>query len=141
MLPVVIGPNDLQMHHISAGDTVRLGVIAGPETSPVTILLESWDVGGSQPPNSHPHSTESFIFLRGEGLATCDGNEATVSAGNTLVLPASSLHFIRNTGAVRMYAITLMTPDDGFAEMVRSGPLAQTDDEDRSLIADLVARG
>jgi len=135
MLPITISPDDLQMHYISPGDTVRLAVLAGPEASPVTVILESWDVAGAQPPNSHPVSTELFLFLRGEGVANCDGTEVSVKAGDTLVLPATSVHFIRNAGDARMYSITLMSPDDGFADLVRRGPLAPTDDEDRAALA------
>jgi mannose-6-phosphate isomerase-like protein (cupin superfamily) len=134
MPPVTISPDDLQMHYISPGDTVRLGVLAGPEVSPVTVILESWDVAGSQPPNSHPASTELFLFLQGKGIANCDGAEVAVKAGDTLVLPATSVHFIRNTGEGRMYSVTLMSPDDGFAALVRRGPLAPTDDEDRAAL-------
>jgi mannose-6-phosphate isomerase-like protein (cupin superfamily) len=140
MLPITISPEDLQMHHITAGDTVRLGVLAGPEISPVTVILESWDKGGSQPPNSHQVSTELFLVLRGQGVANCDGNEVTITAGDTLVLPQTSVHFIRNTGEGRMYSITLMSPDDGFADLVRRGPLAETDDEDRAVLASAAAR-
>jgi mannose-6-phosphate isomerase-like protein (cupin superfamily) len=137
MLPIVVSPDELEMHHISEGDTVRLGVLAGPEISPVTVILESWDVAGAQPPNSHPHSTELFLFLRGQGVANCDGNEVAVHAGDTLVLPQKSLHYISNTGEGRMYSITLMSPDEGFADLVRRGPLAQTDDEDRAVLAEM----
>lgn len=140
MLPITIRPEDLRMHHITAGDTVRLGVLAGPEISPVTVILESWDEGGSQPPNTHPVSTELFLFLGGHGVASCDGNEVAVKAGDTLVLPPTSVHFIRNTGAGRMYSITLMSPDDGFADLVRRGPVAVTDDADRAALASAAAR-
>ncbi|MCL9796707.1 cupin domain-containing protein [Frankia sp. AgKG'84/4] len=133
--PTVIGPDALEMRHITAGDSVRLGVLVGPESSPVTVLLEAWDAGGAQPPNSHPGSTELFVFLRGEGLAVCDDTEVPVAAGATLVLPPTSLHHIRNTGADRLYALTLMCPDAGFADLVRRGPLAGTDDEDRAVLA------
>jgi mannose-6-phosphate isomerase-like protein (cupin superfamily) len=135
MMPTLIAAEALQMHHISSGDTVRLAVLAGPEVSPVTVILEAWDTGGAQPPNSHSRSTELFVMLRGEGVANCDGVEVPVAAGDTLVLPATSVHFITNTGTARMYSITLMTPDDGFADLVRRGPLADTDDEDRSVLA------
>jgi mannose-6-phosphate isomerase-like protein (cupin superfamily) len=140
MLPITISPEDLAMHYITAGDTVRLGVLAGPEISPVTVILESWDEGGSQPPNTHPASTELFLFLHGTGVANCDGNEVPVKAGDTLVLPQTSVHFIRNTGQGRMYSVTLMSPDDGFAALVRRGPLAVTDDEDRAVLASAAAR-
>jgi mannose-6-phosphate isomerase-like protein (cupin superfamily) len=134
MLPTLITPDALEMHHISAGDTVRLAVLAGPEVSPVTVILEAWDAGGAQPPNRHPASTELFFFLRGGGVACCDGNEVAVRAGGTLVLPPGSVHHITNTGSGRMYAITLMTPDGGFADLVRTGPVATTDDEDRAVL-------
>jgi mannose-6-phosphate isomerase-like protein (cupin superfamily) len=140
MLPITISPEDLEMHHITAGDTVRLAVLAGPEISPVTVILEAWDEEGSQPPNSHPLSTELFLFLHGRGVANCDGNEVAVKAGDTLVLPQTSVHFIRNTGGGRMYSITLMSPDDGFADLVRRGPLAETDDEDRAALASATTR-
>jgi hypothetical protein len=76
-----------------------------------------------------------LVDLRGEGIASCDGTEVPVKAGDILVLPAMSVHFIRNTGGGRMYSITLMSPDDGFAALVRRGPLAATDDEDRAALA------
>jgi mannose-6-phosphate isomerase-like protein (cupin superfamily) len=137
MDPVLIGADTLEFHYITPGDSVRLAVLAGPEVSPVTVILEAWDVAGTQPPNSHPHSTETFVFLRGEGQATCDGTEVAVRAGDTMVLPAGTLHHIRNTGTARMYTLTLMCPDYGFADLVRRGPVAPTDDEDRNVLAEL----
>lgn len=137
MEPVVVHAGALTFHHISPGDTVRLAVLAGPEVSPVTVILESWDVAGAQPPNSHPHSTETFVFLRGQGRAVCDDREVDVRAGDTLVLPAGSVHHIQNTGEGRMYTLTLMCPDDGFADLVRRGQVAPTDDEDRGVLAGL----
>lgn len=137
MQPVVIAAGSLEFHHISPGDSVRLAVLAGPEVSPVTVILEAWDPGGAQPPNSHPHSTEVFVFLRGRGLAVCDEAEVEVRAGDTIVLPAGSVHHIHNAGEGRMYSLTLMSPDDGFAELVRGGPVAPLDDEDRSVLAAL----
>lgn len=140
LAPVVIDAEELRFHYISAGDTVRLAVLVGPEVSPVTVLLEAWDVGGAQPPNSHPDATELFVFLRGEGRATCDDTEVDVRAGDTIVLPAGTLHHIRNTGTERMYSLTMMCPDHGFAALVRRGLDAPVDDEDRSVLAGLPAR-
>jgi mannose-6-phosphate isomerase-like protein (cupin superfamily) len=140
LAPVVIDAEELRFHYISPGDTVRLAVLVGPEVSPVTVLLEAWDVDGAQPPNSHPDATELFVFLRGEGRATCDDTEVDVRAGDTIVLPAGTLHHIRNTGTERMYSLTLMCPDQGFAALVRRGLDAAVDDEDRSVLAGLPAR-
>jgi len=118
-------------HRITAGDTVKLAVVLPPATpEDPSVSFEVWEPGGSQPPNSHPRSVETFWFLQGEGIATSDGEEIPVRAGQLLVLPPGSVHHIRNTGPGRMYAITTMTPDDGFADLIRRGPADVLDEED-----------
>ncbi|WP_238006380.1 cupin domain-containing protein [Dactylosporangium sp. AC04546] len=139
MRPILVGAAALEFHHITPGDTVRLAVLAGPEASPVTVILEAWDPGGAQPPNTHPGAVETFVFLRGRGRAVCDGHEVAVAAGDTIVLPAGTVHHIHNEGEGRMYSLTLMCPDDGFADLVRRGPVAPTDDEDRAVLRALPA--
>lgn len=122
-------------HHITAGDTVKLAVIKAP-THPgdVSVSFEVWEPGGSQPPNSHPRSVETFWFLQGEGVATSDGAEMEVRAGQLLVLPAGSVHHIRNTGRSRLYALTTMSPDDGFADLILSGPPTSLDPDDLAVV-------
>ncbi len=128
----------LQAHHITEGDRVKLAVLATPEDGiDHSVLMEIWEPGGAQPPNSHPRSTETFYFLRGEGEAESDGETAPVRAGQLLVLPPGTTHRIRNTGRQRLYAITTMLPDEGFADLVRHGPPAELDDADLAVIAGL----
>jgi mannose-6-phosphate isomerase-like protein (cupin superfamily) len=135
-VPFVLHDTDpTQCHHISAGDTVRMVVLRGPdEVVDTTVIVEIWDVGGSQPPNSHPDSVETFYFLQGEGIATSGGVESPVRAGQLLVLPPRSIHHIRNTGPAKLYALVTMTPDGGFADLVRNGPAATLDDTDLAVI-------
>jgi mannose-6-phosphate isomerase-like protein (cupin superfamily) len=135
--PILIDAETLEFHHITPGDTVRLAVLTGPESSPTTVVLEAWDPGGAQPPNRHPDATEVFVFLRGAGRAVCDEHEVAVKAGDTIVLPAGTLHHIHNSGPGRMYSLTLMCPDEGFADLIRRGPIAPTDDEDREIFTAL----
>ena len=82
-------------------------------------------------------AVETFVFLRGAGRAVCDEHEVNVKAGDTIVLPAGTVHHIHNEGDGRMYSLTLMGPDEGFADLVRRGPLGPTDDEDRAIFAAL----
>lgn len=122
-------------HRISEGDTVRLVLVRPPvDVNDVSVSFEIWDPAGAQPPNSHPRSTETFWFLYGEGIATSDGTEIPVRAGQLLVLPPGSVHTIRNTGRGRLYAITTMAPDDGFAALITAGPVATLDLADRSVL-------
>ena len=88
---------------------------------PSSVSFEIWDPGGAQPPNSHPDSVETFWFLRGSGVAISDGVEHPITAGQFLVLPPGSVHRIVNTGPGRLYAITTMSPDNGFASLITSG--------------------
>ena len=121
---------------ISPGDTVKLAMLRGPdEVHDVSVFLEIWQPGGSQPPNSHPKSVETFLFLKGTGKAHCDGHEVDVRAGQLLVLPAGSLHWIESSPATKLYAITTMSPDEGFAALVGRGEVARLDEEERAVLA------
>lgn len=85
----------------------------GEAGTPASVNVEIFDVGGRQNPNSHPGSAELFYFISGTGLASCDGTEVAVQAGDFLILPAGSVHFIANTGDERLYALTTLLHDDG----------------------------
>lgn len=122
---------------MSAGDTVKLAVVRAPDAGwDATVVFEVWDPGGAQPPNSHAGSVETFWFLAGEGIASSDGVEVPVGPGTLLVLPPGSVHFIRNTGPGRLYAVTTMLPDAGFAALVAAGVPDRLGDADLA-----VARG
>jgi hypothetical protein len=41
---------------------------------------------------------------------------------------------VENTGATKLYCLTLMTPNEGFAELIRNGMPAEITDEDRAVI-------
>jgi mannose-6-phosphate isomerase-like protein (cupin superfamily) len=47
-------------------------------------------------------------------------------------------HVVENTGAGKLYCLTLMTPNEGFAELIRNGTPVDLPPED---IAVLVGRG
>jgi mannose-6-phosphate isomerase-like protein (cupin superfamily) len=120
---------------ISPGDTVKLAPLRDPDgLYDVSMFLEICELGGAQPPNSHPRSVETFLFLKGEGMAYCDEESVPVRSGALLVLPPRSLHRIVNTGEQRLYAITTMYPDDGFAALVRRGTSEALTAEDLAVL-------
>lgn len=122
-----IGPGladvrDAVAYRISPGDTVRLAPLYQPGGAlHSSVFLEIWDPGGSQPPNSHEVSVETFLFLTGKGVAHCDRATLWVRAGQFLVLPPRSVHRIVNTGRDKLAAITTMSPDRGFYDLVVAG--------------------
>lgn len=128
-------PRSSPAHRISSGDSVKLVVLRRPdETYAASVFLEIWDPGGSQPPNSHPDSVETFYILGGVGTAYSDGEMTEVRPNDLIVLPPGTLHRIENTGPDKLYAITTMTPDGGFAELVEDGPDEQLDDDDVAVL-------
>jgi mannose-6-phosphate isomerase-like protein (cupin superfamily) len=48
----------------------------------------------------HPDQSEHFTVLQGEMWCRVDGEETTLRAGDTLDVPAGSVHQMRNPGAV-----------------------------------------
>lgn len=128
-------PDQLCAHRISPGDTVRLAVIAGPADGlDHTVVYELWDPGGSQPPNSHPRSVETFLILAGTGTAHSDGATGRVGPGDLLVLPAGTTHRIAADDDGPLCAITTMVPDDGFAALIEAGPVAELTDDERAVL-------
>ena len=64
-------------------------------------------------------------MLAGSGLAHSDGHTRPIGPGDVLVLPPRSVHRIVNTSDTdRLYTITVMAPDDGFAALIERGPVA-----------------
>jgi len=128
-------PASLRAFRISPQDTVRLAVIHHPDaTYDSSVVFEVWDPGGAQPPNKHERSVETFLFLKGSGTAYCDGYQTRVRAGQLLVLAPGSLHRIVADSSSRLYAITTMAPDEGFAQLIESGHPAPLEAEDLAVL-------
>ncbi len=136
MIPVTKSPKDYQAYRISPGDTNRLALVFDTATAHVslTVCVEIFDVGGKTPPNRHQWAVEMFFILQGEGQATCDGKTIPIQAGDSILVPATSTHKIENTGNTRLYALCIMVPNEGFAELIRSGTSVELDEEDLAVL-------
>ena len=139
MPPVKKSVADYRAFRISPGDTNRLAIIFDPagEATSFIACVEIFDVGGRTPPNVHQRAHEMFFVLKGEGVAHADGATLPVKAGDSLLLPPGSLHVIENTGSTRLYTLTLMVPNEEFAELIRSGTPVELDEEDRAVLEGL----
>lgn len=130
-------PKDYQAFRISPGDTNRLALVFEPTTAnaSLTLCVEIFDVGGKTPPNRHQFAVEMFFILKGEGVASCDGKTLPIRAGDSLLVPPTGIHEIRNTGAGRLYALCIMVPNEDFAELIRSGTPVELDEEDLAVLS------
>ncbi|MGH8002136.1 MAG: cupin domain-containing protein [Brasilonema sp.] len=135
VIPVVKSPKDYQAYRISPHDSNRLAIIfdtASANTS-LTCCVEIFDVGGKTPPNRHQWAVEMFFVLKGEGIASCDGKIVRIKAGDSLLVPPTGTHLIENTGSSRLYTLTIMVPNEDFAELIRSGTPVELDEEDMAV--------
>ena len=136
VIPVIKSPSDYQAYRISPDDSNRLAIVFDPAiaNSSLTCCVEIFDVGGKSPPNRHSLALEMFFVLKGEGKATCDGKTININAGDSLLVPATGTHLIENTGLGRLYTLTIMVPNEDFAELIRSGTPVELDEEDMAVL-------
>ncbi|WP_353929544.1 cupin domain-containing protein [Okeanomitos corallinicola TIOX110] len=139
IIPIIKSPKDYQVYRISAKDSNRLAIIFDSTTAntSLTCCVEIFDVGGQTPPNRHQWAVEMFFILKGEGVAICDGKKVPIKAGDSLLVPATGTHLIRNTGNSRLYTLTIMIPNEDFSELIRSGIPVELDAEDIEVLGRL----
>jgi mannose-6-phosphate isomerase-like protein (cupin superfamily) len=127
---------DYHAYRISPGDTNRLVLVFDPagEQTNFVFAIEIFDVAGRTPPNVHRRAHEMFYVLSGEGIAHADGKSVPFKRGDSLLLPPGTTHQIENTGAARLYCMTVMVPNEEFAELIRSGERVALDDEDWAVL-------
>ena len=137
MTAIARAPADYDTFRISEHDTNYMALIADPirDKVPFTAFVEIFDVGGKTPPNTHSEAHEMFYILSGEGIATCDGASRPIRAGDSVVVTPGHEHVIENTGPAKLYCLTVMIPNEGFAELVRNGIPVQLDGQDLKVLA------
>ncbi|MFM5999004.1 MAG: cupin domain-containing protein [Dolichospermum sp.] len=139
VIPVIKSPKDYQAYRISPHDSNRLAIIfdSTSANTSLTCCVEIFDVGGKTPPNRHEWAVEMFFILKGEGIVICDGKKVNIKAGDSLLVPPTGTHLIRNTGKNRLYALTIMVPNENFSELIRSGIPVELDAEDMTVLGRL----
>jgi mannose-6-phosphate isomerase-like protein (cupin superfamily) len=117
---------------ISPKDTNYFVMLFDKDTDKIDniFVIEIFKPGGATPPNEHAAAHEFFHVLHGVGLARCDGKTLPIKKGDSLLLHPGSEHVIENTGADKLYTLTVMTPNEGFAELIRGGERIDLDAED-----------
>lgn len=121
-----IGPNDTNYFAmLFDGDKDKIDNI---------FVIEIFTPGGATPPNEHAAAHEFFYVLEGEGVARCDGKSMPIKKGDALLLRPGAEHVVENTGKGKLYTLTVMTPNEGFAELIRGGEPVELDEEDMRVL-------
>lgn len=134
--PLFRRAGDCRVSRISPADTNKFVMMVDPlvNRAPFVSVVEIFEVGGKTPAHSHQHAHEMFYVLSGSDRAHCGVNTYEVAQGDTLVLPPGTEHVVENTGPERLYCLTVMVPNEGFAEMIRKGETMSLDTADRAVI-------
>ncbi len=103
-------------------------------------VVEIFCAGGATPPNVHQSAHEIFFVIEGEGVAICDGEETPLRKGQAMLVPPGVLHVVRNTGQGKLYTLTTMCPNEGFAEMLRAGSPVPLDAGDLDVLTGVAER-
>jgi quercetin dioxygenase-like cupin family protein len=125
MTAPVIGKRarDLRGFRIAPNDTNYFACLFDPLEDGVsfTLVVEIFEPGGRTPPNTHQAAEECFIVLAGRGKAYADGAEMPIGPGDAFVLRPGVEHVVVNDTDAKLYCLTLMAPNEGFAELIRNG--------------------
>lgn len=127
---------DLQAFRIAPGDTNYFACLLDPLADGVsfTLVVEIFEPGGKTPPNTHTTAEEAFFVLSGTGKALAEGSTRDIGPGDVLVLRPGVEHVVENSGPGKLYCLTMMTPNEGFAELIRAGTPVELTAEDRAVI-------
>ena len=133
---------DYRAFRIAEGDTNYMIPLADPVADGAagvgfTAIVEVYARGGRTPPNTHERAHELFFVLAGTGTATFDGEDRDLRPGDTIILEPGTEHVIANTGLGKLCTLTVMVPNEAFAEMIHNGTPVDLDAEDRGVIARL----
>ena len=102
---------------------------------PFSLFIEVFEPGGKTPWHHHGYAHEMFYVLSGEGMSICNGEEISVKQGESFVVRPGHDHEVVNTGTEKLYCLTIMIPNEGFAELVRGGIKHPLIPEDINILA------
>jgi len=118
--PFALPPDDLVRHftvahpdnlpHIGlVGDTYTITVSGDDTAGRFCVIDMHIPPGGGPPPHRHDFE-ETFILLEGEMQATFRGRQLTVSAGQTLHIPANAPHQFHNSSPAPVRMLCICSP-------------------------------
>ena len=146
MLPRIVHPEQLQGFRLSDGDHCRLALLStpadgdsgnsNPEAVP-SLFLEIHDPCDRVPPHAHHQAAELFFVLRGQVIFHLTDRAICSSGGDFGVVPSETLHDLENPGPGRLYLLTMLSQDEGFADELRHGIPTPLDAEDLAVLRSL----
>ena len=97
--PLIRRAEDIDYETVDAADGVEKGVLVNEAHGAPNLALRRFTLapGGGIPKHTNEVEHEQYV-LAGEYTVGIDGEEHTVSAGDSLFVPAGVIHWYRNDG-------------------------------------------
>ena len=97
--PVVRRSADVEYESVDAADGLSKGVLVGEEQDAPNFAVRRFtlDAGAEVPKHTNAVEHEQYV-LEGEYVVGIDDEEYEVSAGDSLLIPAGTVHWYRNEG-------------------------------------------
>lgn len=110
---IIVRQTDIEMMDSPNGNSS--GAIATPTkgATEVSVIQQHEMAGGKNPPHRH-NREEIMVMLAGSVSVTVDDQEEILSAGDTLIVPANTLHHLANTGDQTAEWLIISTADRTF---------------------------
>jgi len=137
MLPQILHPEALQGFRLSSHDHCRLALLNHPEAGGCTVFVEIHEPCNIVPPHHHHHSAELYFVLRGSVIFHVDDRSITARGGDFVHVPGDAVHDLENPGPGRLYMLTVLSRDDGFADLLDHAIPTPLDAEDLAVLSNL----
>jgi quercetin dioxygenase-like cupin family protein len=97
--PILKRGDEIEYESVDAADGLSKGVLIDESDGAPTFAMRrfSIDAGAEVPEHTNAVEHEQYV-LAGEYVVGIDGEEHTVSAGDSLLIPAGVPHWYRNEG-------------------------------------------
>jgi len=137
MPPRILHPEQLQGYRLGSHDHCRLALLSKPDAGGCTVFLEVHDPCDRVPPHFHHHAAELFFVLRGTVVVHVEERSISASGGDFVVVPEEALHDLENPGPERVYLLTVLSSDGGFADLLEHGIPTPLDADDLAVLRSL----
>jgi len=117
--PLIRRSEDIEYERVDVADGLSKGVLIGEEHGAPNLAIRRFtlDAGGSVPEHTNEIEHEQYV-LTGEYTVGIGEEEQIVSAGDSLHVPAGTVHWYRNDGETDAAFLCAVPTGDDSIELV-----------------------
>jgi quercetin dioxygenase-like cupin family protein len=117
--PLVRRADEVEYEPVDAADGLRKGVLVGPDDGAPNVAMRRFTLapGAEVPRHTNAVEHEQHV-LAGEYVVGIGDREYTVAAGDSLLVPAGTVHWYRNDGDDEGAFVCVVPEGDDAIELV-----------------------